>query len=344
MGKTIPKLKSNSAQVILDQLIENDLEVELISKRFKLMKLIVNGKPTFIKGTSFPVNSQPSCIIANNKFLTKKVLIKANVLVPKSYLVKTPKRTREIIKEKKMFPCVIKPTKGSHGNKVYVNIESLEELEFVISNVFDNKKQKDVLVEEYIEGKDYRVLVVGDKASAVMERIPAHVVGDGKSSIRKLIVKFNNNPLVGEKYEKPMCKIKINGEVKRILKKRNLKFSHILNKNEQLFVRQNSNISTGGIGKDATNDAPDIVKETAIKAAKAIGIEITGVDIIYNHLNKKAYVIELNDQPGIDIHHYPVVGQPKNVAKDIIEYITKNNSTKTTDVFELLNTETVVVQ
>ena len=315
------KFKSNSAQVIFDSLIEAGIQVQVISKRFKLMKLVINGKSIFIKGTSFPVNSQPSCIIANNKFLTKKVLIKADISVPKSYLVKTPKQVREIIKEKNMFPCVLKPTKGAHGNRVYVNIESPEELDFVINNVFDNKNKKDVLVEEYIEGIDYRVLVVGDKVSAVMERIPAHVVGDGKSSIGKLITKFNNNPLVGEKYEKQMCKIKINGEVKRILNKRNLKFSHILKKNERLFVRQNSNISTGGIGKDVTNEAPDIVKEIAIQAAKAIGIEITGVDIMYNHLNKKAYVLELNDQPGIDIHHFPVIGQVQNVALDIINYL-----------------------
>jgi cyanophycin synthetase len=335
VAKTISKLPSISAQLILNQLIKNNINVELVSKRFKLMKIVVDGKPTFIKGTSFAVNSQPSCIIANNKFLTKKVLRKANILVPHSYLVHTPKQVREIIKEKNMFPCVLKPTQGAHGNKVYANIESSEELELVIPHIFNDKTRKDVLVEEYIEGKDYRVLVVGDKVSAVMERIPAHVVGDGISTIRQLISKFNKNPLVGEKYEKPMCKIKINGEVKRILSKKGLKFSHILKNNERIFVRQNSNISTGGIGKDATLEAPSIVRKTAIRAAQAIGIEISGVDILYNHLSKKAYVIELNDQPGIDIHHFPVIGQSQNVAKDIVEYITNSIPSKNTTLPEI---------
>lgn len=344
MDNKIPKLKSNSAQVILEQLIESGVEVDLISKRFKLMRIVVNGKHSFIKGTSFSVNSQPSCIIANNKFLTKKVLLKANISVPKSYLANSAKQVREIIKDKNMFPCVIKPTKGAHGNKVYANIESEEELELVISNVFNKNKQLDVLIEEFIDGKDYRVIVVGQKVSAVMERIPAHVVGDGKSSISKLISIFNSNPLVGEKYEKPMCKIKINGEVKRILKKKGLKFTHVLKKNEQLFIRQNSNISTGGIGKDATKEAPEAVKEAAIAAAQAIDIKISGVDVMYNHLNKKAYVIELNDQPGIDIHHFPVVGESQNVAKDIIEYITEGESIKKAEAFEDIPLKGVIVQ
>ena len=321
------KLKSNSAQVILDYLIDN-YQVELISKRFKLMQIMIDDKPLFIKGTSFPVNSQPSCIIANNKFLTKKILKKTGVLTPKSYLTKTPKQIIEIVEQKKIYPCVLKPTKGAHGNKVYANIESKEELEQLIPHVFENKKRKDVLVEEHIFGKDYRVFVVGNKVSAIMERIPAHVVGDGSSTIRQLISKFNSNPLVGEKYEKPMCRIKTNGEVRRILKKQGLRFNSIIKKGRRLFVRQNANISTGGIGKDATNEAPSIVKQTAIAAAKAIGMEITGVDILYDELSKKAYVIELNDQPGIDIHHFPVVGKSQNVAKDVIDYIIGKSTKK----------------
>lgn len=324
MDQSKIQLPNVSSQLILDYLLDNNYEVEVISKRYKLMKIVVNGRTFLIKGTSFPVNSQPACIIANNKFLTKKVLKSAVVLTPKSYLVHTPGEAREIILGKDMFPCVLKPSKGAHGNKVYANIETEQELELVIPNIFDNRKRNNVLVEEYISGKDYRVLVVGDKVSAVMERIPAHVVGDGISTIRQLISKFNKNPLVGEKYEKPMCKIKINGEVKRVLSKRDLKFRSILNENEQLFVRENSNISTGGIGKDATLDVPESVKLVALRAARAIGIEITGVDVIYNDLSKKAYVIELNDQPGIDIHHYPVVGKSQNVAKDIVEYIIRD--------------------
>jgi cyanophycin synthetase len=331
------KLTSNSAQLIFDALIKAGVNVQIVSKRFKLMKITYHDKSFFIKGTSFPLNSHPSSIIANNKFLTKKVLRLAHVPNPKSYLAQTPKQVIQIIISKDLFPCVLKPTRGAHGNNVYANIETAEELKDVLPHIFTDKRKKDVLIEEFIDGRDYRVLVIGNKVSAVMERIPAHVIGDGIRNLRQLITKFNQNPLVGEKYEKPMCKIRLNGEVKRILKKNSINLGYIPKVNEQVFLRQNANISTGGIGKDATSDTPNVVKKTAIQAALAIGMNITGVDILYDKLANKAYVIELNDQPGIDIHHFPVIGQSHNVAQDIIEYILKQMSCHPAVIFENLS-------
>ena len=319
------KLPSVSTQLILDTLIMSGADVKVISKRFKLLKITLNKNSFFIQGTSFHLNSQPSSIISNNKYLTKMVLNDVGITVPKSFLVKSASEARKTISQKNFYPCVLKPAKGAHGNKVYANIESAQELEKVLPNIFTKNGKIDVLIEEYIEGPDYRVLVVGNKASAVMERIPAHVFGDGFKTIRQLIIEFNNNPLVGKKYEKPMCKIRLNGEVKRNLEKNGINYSYIPKKGEQIYLRQNANISTGGIGKDATDEAPEIVKTTAIKAANAVGMSITGVDIIYDELRNIAFVIELNDQPGIDIHHFPVIGKPQNVAKDIVELLTNHD-------------------
>jgi D-alanine-D-alanine ligase-like ATP-grasp enzyme len=320
------KLKSESARLIFDSLIKAKAKVKIISTRFSLIKITYNNKSFLSKSTSFSVNSQPSCIVANNKFLTKKVLRLANIRTPKSYLVQTPKQAREIVAKKNLFPCVIKPAKGAHGNGVYANIESQIELEQILKYVFPEKGEKDVLIEEYINGKDYRVLVVGNKVSAIMKRVPAHVIGDGMLTLRQLISKFNKNPLVGKKYEKPMCKIIINGEVKRMLNKKGINLGYIPKKNKKIFLRQNANISTGGIGKDVTNEAPSIVSEIAVQAAKAIGMKITGADVLYDEKTKKAYVLELNDTPGIDIHHFPVLGKAQDVAGDIVEYVLENNA------------------
>jgi D-alanine-D-alanine ligase-like ATP-grasp enzyme len=313
------KLSSMSAQVILDSALKKGLKIEVISRRFNLLKLTHNKKHLFIKGTSFPVNSQPACFIADNKFLTKKVLQTHNISFPKSWLVRTRSEARKVILKTNLFPCVLKPVEGAHGNYVYANIETLKEFDEVLPLVFTKSGENNILIEEFIKGKDYRLLVVDNKVSAVMERIPAHVVGDGASNIQQLIRKFNRNPLVGKKYEKPLCKIVINGEVKRNLKKLGKKFTYIPKKGEKIFLRQNANISTGGIGIDATDELCQEAKEVAIKAAKAIGMVITGVDLIYNEETKKPYIIELNDTPGIDIHHYPVFGKPRMVADDIIE-------------------------
>jgi len=267
------RLRSQSAQVILDAARKKGIAVKVISKRFYLLKLTYNVK-------------------------------------------------------KNLFPCVLKPARGSHGNRVFANIESLEELEAVLPLVFTGSGKKNVLIEEFIKGKDYRLLVVGDKVSAVMERTPAHVVGDGKANIRQLIKKFNQNPLVGERYEKPLCKIRLNGEVKRNLKKQDRKLTSILERGERIFLRQNANISTGGIGKDVTDEVDGYLKETAIRAAKAIGMVITGVDIIYDKSSQHPYVVELNDCAGIDIHHYPASGKPREVANDIVEFLLREKLAK----------------
>jgi len=320
MTKT-KKLKSNSAQAILKSALKKGVEVEVISPRFNLFRLTWNGRCLFVKGTSFPVNPQPSCMIANNKFLTKKVLKPHKILMPKSWLVKTASEAYKIATSKEIFPCVLKPVKGAHGKRVFAKIESLDEFEEILPLSFGNPGKRDILVEEFIEGKDYRFLVVDNQVSAVMERIPAHVIGDGKSSIRQLIKKFNQNPLVGKRYEKPMCRIRVDGEVRRILKKQEKKLSSIPKEGERVFLRQNANISTGGIGKDVTNKVSQELKDIAIKAAKIIGLKITGVDIIYNPKENKGYLLELNDCPGIDIHHFPVSGKPQNVASDIIDFL-----------------------
>lgn len=322
------KLKSKSAQVILEALQKKGIETKIVSKRFSLLETVFDGKSTFIKGTSFPVNSQPACFIANNKYLAKKILRAHGILTPKSWLVRTSNETKRKILNDNLFPCVIKPTKGAHGNQVFAKIESLSELEEVLPLVFTKRGKKDVLIEEYIDGMDYRLIVVGDKVSAIMERIPAHVIGDEINSIRQLIAKFNKNPLVGKKYEKPLCKIKINGEIKRSLKKQNRKLTYVPQKGETVFLRQNANISTGGVGKDATENISQEIKDVAVKATKAIGMVIAGVDIICERSSKKPYILELNDTPGIDIHHYPYAGNSQNVANDIVEFLLERMGSK----------------
>ena len=322
MAKT-KKLKSKSAQLILQSALKKGIKAKVISPRFNLFKLTWNGQSLFVKGTSFPVNPQPSCMIANNKFLTKKVLKSHEIPMPESWLVRTVSEARKIASSKEIFPCVLKPIRGAHGKRVFAKIESLSEFEEVLPLAFGNPGKRDILVEEFIEGKDYRFLVVDDKVSAVMERIPAHVIGDGESNIRQLIKKFNQNPLVGKMYEKPMCRIRVDNEVRRILKKQRRKLSYIPKKGEKVFLRRNANISTGGIGKDVSDKVNQELKDIAIKAAKIIGLKITGVDIIYNPEDEKGYLLELNDCPGIDIHYFPVLGKSREVATDIAEFLFK---------------------
>lgn len=315
------QMRSKSAQMVLAAIQARGIKVRVVSRRFNLLQVQRGNDTWLIKGTSFPVNSQPACLVANNKFLTKKIFRLYDIPTPRSWLARTPQEALRVMTKQQMFPCVLKPARGAHGKRVYVNIESEAEFREMLVHVFAGKRGQDILIEEYVTGKDYRVLVVGSRVVAVMERIPAHVVGNGRDTIRALIAAFNNSPFVGKKYEKPLCKIQINGEVKRNLKKQSMLFGDIPADGDWVYLRQNANISTGGTGRDATDNVDQVVKQVAVAAAKAVGMEITGVDVIFDEVHKKAYVLELNDCPGIDIHHYPVMGQGRDVAGEIVDFL-----------------------
>lgn len=318
------QMRSKSSQMMLGAIKARGMQVRVVSRRFNLLEVKRGDVSWLIKGTSFPVNSQPACLVANNKFLTKKLLRFHGILTPKSWLVKSPQEALRLMGKYDLFPCVLKPARGAHGKRVYANIESEAEFRDMLKQVFHGKSEGEILVEEYVAGKDYRVLVVGKGVSAVMERTAAFVVGNGHDTIRALITAFNASPLVGKKYEKPMCRIQMNGEVRRNLSKQGKKFGDTPLAGERVALRQNANISTGGIGRDVTFSVDPVVKQVAVAAAQAIGMAITGVDIIFSEVNQKAYVLELNDCPGIDIHHFPALGQSRDVAGDIVDYLITN--------------------
>jgi len=320
-------LRSTSTQLIYQAALAQGLEVKIESTRFNLFSVVIGHKKIFIKGTNMPINPQSSCIIANNKFLSKKIFKQNKISTPKSWLVSSITKARKLIVKRNIFPCVIKPISGAHGNEVYANIETSQELDQVLHD-FSKKPHDNILIEEHIQGTDYRILVIGDMISAVTKRIPAHVIGDGRSTIKELIRKFNTNPLIGKKYEKPMCKIRINFELSRTLKKNGLTLQSIIRQKRTVFLKQNANISAGGISRDVTRTINPDSKALAIKAAQVLGMEFCGVDIMYDNQTKKSYVIEVNDCPGIDIHHFPVIGDSQNVAGDVIKYlISKNEDT-----------------
>lgn len=318
-------LHSTSAQLIYLAAIKQGLDAQIESTRFNLFSIQINGEKVFIKGTNVPLNSQSSSVIASNKYLSKKIFKQNDILTPKSWLFPSISKTRKFIVNNNIFPCVIKPIFGAHGNEVYANIESTQELDAVL-HFFSKKDHKNILVEEYIEGTDYRILVVGNKVSAVIERTPAHVVGDGRHTIRELINKFNMNPLVGKKFEKPMCRIRLDFELSRTLKKNSLNLNSVIKRNARVFLKQNANISAGGTSSNATEELNKNSRAIAIKAAHSIGMKFCGVDVIYNEKTQKSYVLEVNDCPGIDIHHFPLNGDPQDVAGDLIKELISSNT------------------
>ncbi|REL32899.1 cyanophycin synthetase [Rhodohalobacter sp. SW132] len=222
------------------------------------------------------------------------------------------------------FPLVIKPAKGNQGRGVTTDITSFEEAEKAFG--FASTICKRVIVEKYIPGFDYRLLMVDGKLAAAAKRTPAHVVGDGKSTVQQLIDKVNRDPKRGDGHENVLTKIKIGPAAKTILSQKNYTLSTVLKSNEILHLDYAANLSKGGTAEDVTERVhPDVVK-VASRVSKITGLDICGIDLMAKTLTKPlsetgGVVLEVNAAPGFRMHLSPSKGAPQNVAAPVVDML-----------------------
>ena len=179
-------------------------------------------------------------------------------------------------------------------------------------------------MEPFIKGKEYRFLVIGEETAAVLHRVPANVIGDGKSTISQLIAQKNLDPLRGKGYKTPLEKIEIDENMKLFLQQQQITVDTVLPEGKLQYLRENSNISTGGDSIDVTDSTPQVFKEIAVKAAKAMGAQICGADIMIEDIQYELSpyaIIELNFNPAIHIHSFPYKGKERNIAYKIIKLL-----------------------
>ncbi len=267
-----------------------------------------------------------SCVsvdIACNKELTKSILNEYGIPVPEGKVFKNEQDALEYC-EKIGYPVVVKPNYGSHGKGVSINLKNPQEVleAYKIAREYEDT----VLVEKYIKGNYYRVLVVGNKVVAASHRISANVTGDGASTLRELIKRENSNPMRGEGHEKPLTKINIDKVVEQHLKKRNMTLEYVPEDGEIVYLRENDNLSTGGVAIDVTDEVHEQNKKLIALAAGIVGLDVAGVDISTVDISRPltetgGAIIEVNAAPGIRMHHYPYKGTPRNVAKAIVDML-----------------------
>lgn len=226
------------------------------------------------------------------------------------------------------FPLVIKPSDGNQGRGVTTNITTLEQAENAFR--FASTVCETVIVEKYIHGFDYRLLMVDGKLAAAAKRTPAHVVGDGKSTVQELIDEVNRDPNRGEGHENVLTKIEVGPAVKFILTQKSYTLNTVLKKDEVLYLDYAANLSKGGTAEDVTDRVhPDVVK-TASRVSKIIGLDICGIDLIAQTLTKPlsetgGVVLEVNAAPGFRMHLAPSSGTPRNVASPVIDMLFPEN-------------------
>ena len=261
--------------------------------------------------------------VASDKELTNRMLGDVGLPVPRNKLVRSADEAAAAA-ERLNFPVVTKPLDVSHGRGVSLNLRTLEEVRWGYEQAA--KYTRSVLVEEFLAGKDYRVLVINDKVVAAAERVPAHIVGDGQHTIAQLVEKVNSDPRRGIGHEKVLTRITINEQAQRLLQQAGYTTETILPAGEIFYLRSTANMSTGGTAIDRTAELHYQNAEIARRAARVIGLDIAGIDIISPDITKALSevgggIVEVNAGPGFRMHLQPSEGTPRNVARPVIEML-----------------------
>lgn len=259
--------------------------------------------------------------IACDKMLTKELLEIQSLPVARGEKVLSTLQLLDVV-GRVGYPVVLKPQWGSKGNGVYLNINNEKELLRAYSELI--KECKEVMIEEFKVGNDYRVMLVDYKVVAVSLRKPPFIVGDGVRTIRDLIEALNADPLRGEGHEKPLTKVKIDEELMTRLEKNGYDLDYVLQLGVKFVLRGNANLSTGGSAEDYTDVICKENIEICERAARTIGLDICGIDICAKSISEPldktgGIILEINAAPGIRMHHYPTIGKSRNIGKRILD-------------------------
>ena len=264
--------------------------------------------------------------IAQDKELTKKLLDAAGVPVPQGRSVVDPDDAWAAALEIGL-PVVIKPKDGNQGKGVTVNVTTREQLDagFRAASEF----RDDILVERYLPGHDYRLLVVGDKLVAAARREPPQVIGDGKHTVRELVDEVNRDPRRGDGHATSLTKIRFDDIALGTLVQQGMNADSVPALGQRVVLRNNANLSTGGTATDMTDDVHPEVAERAIAAAHMIGLDICGVDLVADSVLKPMEdvgggIVEVNAAPGLRMHLAPSFGKPRAIGEAIIDTLFKD--------------------
>ncbi|TVR68673.1 MAG: cyanophycin synthetase [Sphaerobacteraceae bacterium] len=261
--------------------------------------------------------------IAGNKRLTNQLLQGVGIPVPLGGPVRTFEEALSVAR-RIGYPIVMKPMDGNHGRGVQINLQNDEDVAKSFRLAQDESRSGYVMVESFVVGRDYRILVVGGQMIACSERVPAHVIGDGSHTIAELIEITNSDPRRGIGHEKVLTRIPVNQSVINVLERNDQTLETIPENGEFVQLQLTGNMSTGGISRDRTNEIhPDNI-EIAEQAARIIGLDVAGIDIIANDIatplkDQAGAICEVNAGPGFRMHTHPTEGDPQDVARPVLD-------------------------
>jgi glutamate--cysteine ligase len=316
-----------STQMIIKEAMRRGIEIEVLDWEDNFIRLKKAGKIEYLKqATRTSLDTYISSLIMENKEVTKLILRERGLSVPDGVTISNGDEYKEKFLRFWGKDIVIKPKSTNFGQGVVILRNPYIENDVINAIEQAFKFDHSALIEEYISGKEYRFLVIGDEVSAILHRVPANVTGDGIHSIAELVEEKNKDPLRGKGYVTPLEKINLGFIEKDYLAFQGKDFNTIPEKNEIVYLRENSNISTGGDSIDFTDDIINEYKTIAVEAAKAVGAKICGADIIIRDIKEKPNkenhsIIELNFNPALHIHDFPYKGKNRQVEKKVLDLL-----------------------
>ncbi len=289
--------------------------------KYSLCQLGYGANQKRIQATVTSETSSIGVELACDKEDTKYLLEQAEIEVPRGDIISRERSLKETC-EHIGYPLVIKPIDGNHGRGISVDIRSYEDA----VKAFHAAKEvsRRVIVENYIRGEDYRLLVINNTFVAAALRSPAHVIGDGKSTITELVAEVNKDPRRGFGHEKELTAITINDLTKTIITDAGYTEDSVLAEGEKLILKDTANLSTGGTAEDVTDIVHPANVAMAERISKIIDLDICGIDIMTTDISKPlsetgGAVLEVNAGPGFRMHLAPTTGLPRNVAAPVVD-------------------------
>jgi cyanophycin synthetase len=276
-----------------------------------------------IRASITSLTNQIATDAAGDKDLTKQLLKDAGLPVPRGAIVR---RADDAVLEAERigYPVVTKPLDGNHGRGVSIGLGSADDVRRGFEEA--SRHGRRIIVEQQYQGRDHRVLVVNGEVVAVAERVPAHVVGDGERTIAELVKDVNQDPRRGEGHENVMTRIRLNDHVHTVLGKAGLNIESVPAKGQIVYLCDTANLSTGGTAVDRTDDIHPDNALVARRAARAIGLDVAGIDLIVPDITRSVHetgggIVEVNAAPGFRMHLQPSEGRARNVARPVIDML-----------------------
>tara|TARA_R100000935_G_scaffold26712_1_gene46698 strand:+ start:213 stop:2831 length:2619 start_codon:yes stop_codon:yes gene_type:complete len=317
-----------STGAIVDEAINRGIPWIRLNK-YSLCQLGYGANQKRIQATVTCHTSNIGVDIAGDKVETKYLLEQAEIPVAKGEILREDTEVEKIINYLG-FPLVIKPINGNHGRGVTININTYKEALLGFNTA--KKISYKVLIEKQITGEDYRLLVINNKLVAASRRSPAHVIGNGKNTIKELINEVNQDPRRGYGHEKMLTLITIDNVTKGLIASEGYTLKTVLKNGERLILKDTANLSTGGTAEDVTDVVHPANLFMAERISKIIDLDICGIDIITTDISKplsetNGAVIEVNAGPGFRMHLAPTKGLPRNVAAPVIDALFPHGTT-----------------